>query len=159
MSRSGKIPKRNIKPDPVYNSRLVARFINRVMRSGKKTVAQKQVYKALELVNQKTNQDPLLVFRVAIENIKPIMEVRARRVGGAAYQVPISVRSDRKQSLAIRWLIEYANQRPNKEYHTYAEKLAAELIDAANSQGLAMKKKEITHKMAEANKAFAHFRW
>jgi small subunit ribosomal protein S7 len=129
------------------------------MRSGKKTVAQKQVYKALELVNQKTNQDPLLVFRVAIENIKPIMEVRARRVGGAAYQVPISVRSDRKQSLAIRWLIEYANQRPNKEYHTYAEKLAAELIDAANSQGLAMKKKEITHKMAEANKAFAHFRW
>lgn len=159
MARSGIVRKREITPDPLYGDKLVGRFINRVMKDGKKTVAQKQVYGALNLIKEKLNQDSLLVFRQAIENVKPQMEVRSRRVGGAAYQVPMPVRGDRRESLAIRWLILAARKRPNKEFHTFAEKLAAELIDAFNNQGGAIKKKEDTHRMAEANKAFAHFRW
>jgi len=159
MARSGFVKKREITPDPLYGDKLLGRFINRVMKDGKKTAAQKQVYGALNLIKEKLNQDSLLVFRQAVENVKPQMEVRSRRVGGAAYQVPMPVRGDRRESLAIRWLILAARKRPNKEFHTFAEKLAAELIDAFNNQGGAIKKKEDTHRMAEANKAFAHFRW
>lgn len=129
------------------------------MHSGKKGAAQKQVYQALELLKEKLKQDPLLIFNKAIENVKPQMEVRSRRVGGAAYQVPTPVRAERRESLAIRWLIEAALNRPSREFHTFAEKLATELTDAFNNTGGAIKKKEDTHKMAEANKAFAHFRW
>ncbi|RJR24943.1 30S ribosomal protein S7 [Candidatus Microgenomates bacterium] len=159
MARSGTIKKREIQPDPIYNDKLLAKFINRVMRSGKKTIAEKQIYDSLEMIKEKTNQDPLLVFRQAVDNVKPQMEVRSRRVGGAAYQVPMSVRGERKESLAIRWIILSAQKKSNSEFHTFAEKLAAELIDAYNNQGGAIKKKEDTHRMAEANKAFAHFRW
>lgn len=159
MSRSGKTKKREIVPDPVYNDSLVTSFINRAMRDGKKNATQKQVYDALKLIGQKLKQDPIMVFRQAVENVKPQMEVRSRRLGGAAYQVPMPVRGDRKQSLAIRWIVLAAQKRPNKEYHTFAEKLSSELIDAFNNTGLAIKKKEDTYRMAEANKAFAHFRW
>lgn len=160
MARSGSIKtRRDVASDPVYNDRLLAKFINRVMRSGKKTAAQNQVYRALENIKQKLNQDPLLVFHQAIENAKPQMEVRSRRVGGAAYQVPASVRSERRESLAIRWLIQAAQKRANSEFHSFAEKLTAEFTDAFNNTGGAIKKKEDTHKMAEANKAFSHFRW
>ncbi len=159
MSRSGQTKKREILPDPVLGDILVAKFINRVMYSGKKSIAQKNVYKALDKIKEKLNQDGLLVFRQAIENIKPQMEVRSRRVGGAAYQVPAPVKGDRKESLAIRWLIQAAKKRPNKEYHTFTDKLVAELLDAYNNIGGAIKKKEDTHRMAEANKAFSHFRW
>lgn len=137
----------------------MSRFINRAVRNGKKSVAQKNIYKALEKIKAKLNQDGLLVFRQAIENIKPQMEVRSRRVGGAAYQIPMPVKGDRKESLAIRWLIQSALKRPNKDYHTFVDKLVAELIDAYNNTGGAIKKKEDTHRMAESNKAFAHFRW
>lgn len=129
------------------------------MKNGKKEAAKKQVYGALEIIKNKLNQDPLMVFRQAIENARPQMEVRSRRVGGAAYQVPAPVRGDRKDSLAIRWIIQAAQKRPSSEFRTFAEKLSAELIDAFNNTGGAVKKKEDTHKMAEANKAFAHFRW
>ena len=159
MSRAGAIKKREILPDPLYGDVILTCFINRVMRSGKKSAAQKQVYGAFELVKNKLNQDAAMVFRQAIENVKPQMEVRSRRIGGAAYQVPLPVRGDRKQSLAIRWLIQAAQKRPSKEFHTFAEKLAAELIDAYNNIGGAIKKKEDTHRMAESNKAFSHFRW
>lgn len=159
MPRSGPVKKRILPPDPIYNSRLVTRLINRVMKDGKKTVAQKQVYKAFELIAQKTKKNPLEIFTKALDNIKPTMEVRPRRVGGAAYQVPMPVRGDRRESLAIRWLVLYARQRPNSEYHHFYEKLAAEILDAFKNQGGAVKKKEEVHKMAEANKAFAHFRW
>jgi small subunit ribosomal protein S7 len=159
MARSGSAKKRKISPDPVFGDILLAKFINRVMRSGKKTLAQKAVYDALKKIQEKLNQDGLLVFRQAIENVKPQMEVRSRRVGGAAYQVPMPVRGDRKESLAIRWLIQAAQKRPNKEFHTFTDKLVAEIIDAYNNTGLAIKKKEDTHRMAEANKAFSHFRW
>ena len=159
MARSGTIRKREIISDPIYKDRLLSKFINRVMRSGKKTVAQNQVYGALDLVKEGLKQDPLLVFRQAIENVKPQMEVRSRRVGGAAYQVPMPVRGERKESLAIRWVIQSAQKRSNGEFHSFAEKLAAEVMDAFNNQGGAVKKKEDTHRMAEANKAFAHFRW
>lgn len=159
MPRSGGIKKREIKPDPVYKDELLSSFINRAMRSGKKTAAQKQIYGALDLIKSKINQDPIMVFRQAVENVKPQMEVRSRRIGGAAYQVPTSVRGDRKQSLAIRWLIQAAQKRPSKEFHTFAEKLAVELIDAFNNTGSAIKKREDTHRMADANKAFSHFRW
>lgn len=157
--RGKRAPRRQIPPDPVYNSVLVHRLINRSMRDGKKTVARKQVYAALEKIRQETGQDPLEVLDAAMENVKPAMEVRSRRVGGAAYQVPMPVRSERRISLAIRWLIQYANARSNKEYRTYANKLAAEIIDAANNQGAAVEHKQRVHKMAEANQAFAHFRW
>lgn len=159
MSRSGAIKKRPVNADPLYQDTILTSFINRVMKSGKKTAAQKQVYSALDLVKAKLGQDPMLVFRQAIENIKPQMEVRSRRIGGAAYQVPMPVRGERKQSLAIRWLIQAARKRSSKEFHTFAEKLSVELIDAFNNTGGAIKKKEDTHRMAESNKAFAHFRW
>jgi len=159
MPRTGAVRKKIISPDPIYKSRLVTRLINRVMKEGKKTVAQRQVYQALDLVKEKTKKDPLEVFGQAVENVKPTMEVRPRRVGGAAYQVPIPVKGDRRESLAIRWLILAAKARPNKEYHCFWEKLAAELIDASQNSGGAFKKKEDIYRMAEANKAFAHFRW
>jgi len=159
MPRGRQVKKRIVPEDLIYQSRLVTKLINRVMRNGKKEVAQKQVYRAFDLVKEKTKLEPILVFNKALENVKPSMEVRPRRIGGAAYQVPMPVKGERKESLAIRWLVLAAQARPNKEYHTFAEKLAAELIDAFNNTGGAVKKKEDTHKMAEANKAFAHFRW
>jgi len=159
MSRSGKIKKRETTPDPIYNDLVVASFVNRTMRSGKKSAAQKQIYGALEIIKEKLKQDPLIAFHQAIENVKPQMEVRSRRLGGAAYQVPMPVRGERKQSLAIRWIVQSARKKPNKEFHSFAEKLSSELIDAFNNTGSAIKKKEDTHRMAEANKAFAHFRW
>lgn len=157
--RGKKAPKRIISPDPVYGSTTVARIINKVMRDGKKSVAQKQVYNALDLIAEKTGQDPLMTLKLALENVKPIMEIRARRIGGAAYQVPMPVRVDRRLTLAIRWLVSYANTRPNSEYKTFSAKLAQELIDAASNQGPAVKQRETVHRQAEANQAFAHFRW
>jgi len=159
MPRKGPVKKRILPLDLIYQSRLVSRLINRVMKDGKKSVAQKQVYQAFELIKEKTKQHPLEVFTKALENVKPKMEVRPRRIGGAAYQVPMPVRGDRRESLAIRWLVLYARQRSNSEYHHFYEKLAAEILDAAQNQGGAVKKKEEVHRMAEANKAFAHFRW
>lgn len=159
MPRSGFVKKREIPEDPVYKSKLLTKLINRVMRSGKKSVAQNQVYKAFDLVKEKSQQDPLLVFNKALENIKPTMEVRPRRIGGAAYQVPTPVKGSRRESLAVRWLIMTALQRPSREFHTFAEKLAAEILEASENSGGAVKKKEDTHRMAEANRAFAHFRW
>lgn len=158
MSRTGKTKKRNIEADPIYNNKLLNRFINRTMRDGKKTVAQKQVYQALDIIKGQ-NLDPLQVFQMAISNIGPKMEVRPRRIGGASYQVPTEVRGERRLSLAIRWLIAAARNRLNKQYHTFAEKLAAELIDAYNNTGEAIKKRDLMLRNAEANKAFAHFRW
>ena len=157
--RSGKAPRRVLTPDPMYGSRLVTRLINKVMMSGKKTVAQKQVYQAFQSIEEKSGKNPLSVYEQALANVSPRMEVRPRRVGGASYQVPVEVRGDRKEALAIRWLINAARSRSNKEYRTFGNKLASELLDAANGQGAAIKKKEDTLKMAEANRAFAHFRW
>lgn len=145
-------------PDPLYGSRLVTRFISRLIKDGKKQLAQKLVYKTFEQLKGK-GQDPIKTFEAAIQNVGPRMEVRPRRVGGASYQVPMEVRGDRRTSLAIRWLIEAAKKRPNREYHTFDTKLAAEFSDAAQNQGEAVRKRDLTHKMAEANKAFAHFRW
>lgn len=159
MPRAGKIRKREVSPDPIYNDKLLGKFVNRVMRSGKKSVAEKVVNQTLAKIKEKLGQDALLVFHQAVENVKPQMEVRSRRVGGAAYQVPMPVRGDRRESLAIRWIILAAQKKPNNEYHTFADKLTAELIDAYSNQGGAIKKKEDTHRMAESNKAFAHFRW
>lgn len=150
---------RPIKPDPLYGSPQVTRLINRIMRQGKKTVAQTQVYRALDVVKEKTEKPPLDTFEQALNNILPKMEVRSRRVGGAAYQVPMPVRNHRALSLAMRWLVIEATKRPSTQYHTFADKLAAEIIDAAAGQGGAIQKKVTAHKMAEANKAFAHFRW
>lgn len=159
MSRTGKTAKRKLgEPDPIYNSRLLARFINRAMRDGKKSVAQKEIYTALEDIKSK-NQNPIEVFEKAVQNVAPRMEVRPRRVGGASYQVPVEVRGDRRISLAIRWLIQAANNRPSKQYHTFAEKLSAELMDVLNNAGEAVKKRDLMHRNAEANKAFSHFRW
>jgi len=159
MPRSGAIKKREVLEDSVYKSKLISKLINRTMRSGKKQVAEKQIYRAFDLVKEKSKSDPLVVFNKAMDNIRPLMEVRPRRIGGAAYQVPMPVRGDRRDSLAIRWLITATLARPSREYHTFAEKLAAELIDAFNGLGGAVKRREDTHKMAEANKAFSHFRW
>jgi small subunit ribosomal protein S7 len=159
MPRKGPVKKRETIPDPVYGSKLLAKLINRTMREGKKSVAQAQVYQAFEMIKEKDKKDPVQVFNQAVNNIKPSMEVRPRRIGGAAYQVPMPVRGLRRESLAIRWLIQAAQARPNKEYHTFAKKLHAELIDASNNTGGAVKKKEDIHRLAEANKAFAHFRW
>jgi len=159
MSRRGQAKKITIEPDLIYKSRLVTKLINQAMRSGKKNAAQRQVYNAFSLVAKGQEQKPLDIFNQAVENIKPQMEVRSRRIGGAAYQVPAPVRGPRKESLAIRWLIKMARERSSKEYHTFAEKLAAEILDAYNNTGGAVKKKENIHRMAEANKAFAHFRW
>lgn len=160
MTRSGRTKKRLLATDPVHNSRQVMRLINRVMKDGKKQIALKQVYRALEIIQEKQKEsNPLEIFQQALENIKPSMEVRSRRVGGAAYQVPMPVKGDRKESLAIRWLVLAARSRPNQEYHTFAEKLAAEIIAAFNKEGGAVKKREETYRMAESNRAFAHFRW
>ena len=156
MPRKGPVPRRDVLPDPVYNSKIVARFINKVMLSGKKGVAEKVVYDAFENIRTKTGKDPLEVFDTALKNVMPVLEVRARRVGGANYQVPVEVRAERRLTLGIRWIVNYARLRGEK---TMKERLANELMDAANNMGAAIKKKEDTHKMAEANKAFAHYRW
>ena len=159
MSRVGKTKKRIIPPDLLYQNHLVAKLINRSMKNGKKTAAEKEIYRAFTLLKRKTGKEALELFDQALAKIKPNVEVRSRRVGGAAYQIPVPVRGERRESLGIRWLIEAARRRANKEYHHFAEKLAAEIMDAVNSQGGAVKKKEDVHKMAEANRAFAHFRW
>ncbi|MBU0569766.1 30S ribosomal protein S7 [Patescibacteria group bacterium] len=159
MPRRGQAKPRQIAPDPIYKNRIVAKLINRSMREGKKSVAEKQVYGAFEIIKEKTKEDPIKVFSSALGNIKPTMEVRARRVGGAAYQVPMSVRGVRRESLGIRWLIEEARKRSNSEYHTFAEKLAAEIIDASKGESGAVKKRQNIERMAEANRAFSHFRW
>lgn len=159
MARSQKIiKKRDIEVDPIYGNKLLARFINRVMRSGKKSTAQAQVYKAFELIKEK-GQDPLKVFEQALANVSPRMEVRPRRVGGASYQVPIEVRGERRVSLAIRWIIAATTKRSSKEFHSFAQKLAAELLDILNNQGEAIRKRDTMHRSAEANRAFSHFRW
>lgn len=159
MPRAGKVAKRVLQPDVVYNSRLVTRFVNRMMVDGKKSIAQNLFYKALEGIEKEMGKNPLTVFETAVANVSPRMEVRPRRVGGASYQIPVEVRGDRKEALAIRWLIAAARARSNKEYHTFDKKLAAELLDAAESKGAALKKKEDAQRAAEANRAFAHFRF
>ena len=156
MPRRGHITKRDVLPDPLYNDKIVTKLINNVMYDGKKSVGQKIVYGAFEILREKTGKDPLEVFEAAMNNIMPVLEVKARRIGGATYQVPIEVRPDRRQALGMRWLIDYARKRGEK---TMKERLAGELLDAANNTGSSVKKKEDTHKMAEANKAFAHYRW
>ena len=156
MPRKGPVPKRDVLPDPVYHSKTVTKFINKVMLSGKKSVAQRVVYDAFDTIREKTGQDPLEVFETALRNVMPVLEVKARRVGGANYQVPVEVRAARRMTLGIRWLVGYARLRGEK---TMEARLSAELMDAANNTGAAIKKKEDTHKMAEANKAFAHYRW
>lgn len=148
-----------VKPDVVHGSILISKLINHIMKDGRKSVAAKQVYNCLDIIAEKTKVDPLEYLTTALENVKPELEIRSRRVGGANYQVPMPVRADRKESLAIRWVLDASDARPNKTFHSYAEKLAAELMEAHENQGGAMKKKFDTHKMAEANKAFAHFRW
>lgn len=157
--RSKRAVLQTIEPDLVYGSTKVSRFINYVMRDGKKSVAQKQVYAALEALAAETKKKPLEVLESVIESVAPQMEVRSRRVGGAAYQVPMPVRPRRAFSLALRWLIQEARKRPNKQFHTFAEKLTAEMLDALQNQGGAVQRRVTSHRMAEANKAFAHFRW
>ena len=156
MPRRGQISKRDVLPDPLYNSKLVTKLINNVMEDGKKGVAQKIVYEAFKAVEEKLGQNPLEVFNEALENVMPVLEVKARRVGGSTYQVPMEVRAERRQTLGLRWLILFARKRGEK---TMAERLAGEIVDAKNSAGGAFKKKEETHRMAEANKAFAHYRY
>ena len=156
MPRKGNVPKREVLPDPVYGSVVVAKLINSVMLDGKKGVAQKIVYDAFDQVKEKTGEDPMEVFEKAMNNIMPVLEVKARRIGGANYQVPIEVRAERRQTLGLRWLTKYTRARGER---TMADRLANELMDAANNTGASVKKKEDTHKMAEANKAFAHFRF
>src|SRR3989344_7546008 len=154
MPRRKKTLTKNIEQDPLYKNRIITKLINRSMRQGKKSVAQKQVYKAFELIKEKSKDDPVKIFSKALENIKPNMEVRPRRVGGAAYQVPMPVRGPRKESLAIRWLIFAARALPNKEFHTYGEKLAKEIIEAKAGEGGALKKRQEVERVAEANRAF-----
>ncbi|MBQ5661974.1 MAG: 30S ribosomal protein S7 [Clostridia bacterium] len=156
MSRRGQISKRDVLPDPLYNSKLVTKLINNIMYDGKKGVAQTIVYDAFKIVEEKIGQNPLEVFTEALENVMPVLEVKARRVGGSNYQVPMEVRADRRQTLGLRWITAYSRSRGER---TMAERLAAEIIDAKNSTGGAFKKKEDVHKMAEANKAFAHYRY
>ena len=156
MPRRGTVPKREVLPDPLYSSTLVTKFINSMMFGGKRSTAQSIMYGALNVVQQKTQDDPLKIFKKAIDNVKPALEVKSRRVGGSNYQVPIEVNPARRTSLALRWLIGYARKRPER---SMTQKLAAEIVDAANLRGAAVKKREDTHKMAEANKAFAHYRW
>ena len=156
MPRRGRISKRDVLPDPLYNSKLVTKLVNNVMLDGKKGVAQKIVYEAFEAIEAKTGENALEVFKAALENIMPSLEVKARRVGGSTYQVPMDVRAERRQTLGLRWLILFARKRGE---HTMAERLAGEILDAKNSAGGAFKKKEETHRMAEANKAFAHYRY
>lgn len=159
MARRGQAKTRKILPDPIYGNSLVTKLVNRSMKDGKKSVVEKEVYGAFEIIAEKTKDEPMNVFNQALENIKPTMEVRPRRVGGAAYQVPMSVRGPRRESLGIRWLVTAANSRSNSEYHTYAEKLAAEIMDAAKGEGVAVKKRQDIERVAESNRAFAHFRW
>ncbi len=156
MPRRGRVAKRDVLPDPLYNSKLVTRLINNIMLDGKKGVAQKIVYDAFEIIKEKTGKEPLEAFEEAMENIMPMLEVKARRVGGATYQVPMEVRPERRQTLGLRWLTNYARSRSES---TMRERLSGEIMDALNNSGGAYKKREDTHKMAEANKAFAHFRW
>ena len=156
MPRKGFIAKREVLPDPIYNSKVVTKLINNVMLDGKKTVAQEIVYGAFDIIKEKEQKDPLEVFETALNNIMPVLEVKARRVGGATYQVPLEIRPERRQTLGLRWLVLYARKRNEK---TMAEKLAGEIIDATNQNGAAYKKKEDTHRMAEANKAFAHYKF
>jgi len=156
MPRKREVKKREILPDPKYHDTMTAKFINGVMRRGKKSSAEGTFYRALDIIKDRTHSDPIKIFSQAMNNVKPLIEVRPRRVGGATYQVPVEVRPERKVALAIRWIIGFAKQRSEK---TMEEKLSAELMDAANNLGAAIKKKEDTHKMAEANKAFAHYRW
>lgn len=157
--RSKKASKRLLSPDPIYGSRLLSRFINKVMVDGKKSTSQAQVYKAMEQIKEQTKEDPVSIFEKALQNVSPKMEVRPRRVGGASYQVPVEVRGDRKEALSIRWIIAGARARSNKEFHSFAQKLAAELIDTANGTGAAIKKRDDMQKAANANRAFSHFRW
>ena len=156
MPRRGQISKRDVLPDPLYNSKLVTKLINNIMLDGKKGVAQKIVYDAFEIINAKEGENALDVFTAALENVMPVLEVKARRVGGSTYQVPMEVRAERRQTLGLRWLTNFSR---NRSERTIAERLAAEILDAKNSAGGAFKKKEETHRMAEANKAFAHYRY
>ena len=156
MSRKGTLSKREILPDPIYKSKLAAKFVNCLMKKGKKSVAQSILYEALEIIREKSKEDPLTVFQKALNNVKPVVEVKSRRVGGSTYQVPTEVRPSRSQALSIRWIISYAKDRGEK---SMAAKLAGELMDASQRRGAAVKKKDDTHRMAEANKAFAHYRW
>ena len=156
MPRRGRISKRDVLPDPMYGSKLVTKLVNNIMYDGKKGVAQTIVYDAFAIIEEKIGQNPLEVFQEALDNLKPALEVKARRVGGSTYQVPMEVRPERQQTLALRWLVAYSR---NRSERTMAERLAAEIMDAKNSMGVAFKKREETHRMAEANKAFAHYRY
>lgn len=156
MPRRREVPERVVLPDPRYNSQLVSRFINCIMKSGKKSVAESLIYDAFDMIEQKINESPLKIFEKAVENVKPVIEVKSRRVGGSTYQVPTEVRPSRRTALAIRWIIGFSRSRAEKGM---AQKLAGELLDATNNRGASAKKREDTHKMAEANKAFAHYRW
>lgn len=156
MPRRREVPKRVVLADPKFNDRLVTKFVNGIMRDGKKSVAEQLVYRAFDVLAERSGEDALEVFKRAMENTRPMLEVKSRRVGGSTYQVPVEVRAERRNTLAIRWLVSYARNRNEK---TMEERIAAELMDAANNRGSAVKKKEDTHRMAEANKAFAHYRW
>ena len=156
MPRRREVAKRKILPDPKFQDRLLAKFINDMMRKGEKAVAERVAYRALDLVQQRTNDDPIKIFKKALDNVKPVLEVKSRRVGGATYQVPVEVRSVRRQALGIRWIITAARERNEK---TMTERLSAELLDASNNRGNAVKKREDVHRMAEANRAFSHYRW
>ncbi|EIJ80023.1 30S ribosomal protein S7 [Bacillus methanolicus PB1] len=156
MPRKGPVAKRDVLPDPIYNSKLVTRLINKMMIDGKRGKAQTILYSAFDIIRERTGKDPMEVFEQALKNIMPVLEVRARRVGGANYQVPVEVRPDRRTTLGLRWLVNYARLRGEK---TMEERLANEILDAANNTGASVKKREDTHKMAEANRAFAHYRW
>ena len=156
MPRKGSVPKRDVLPDPVYKSKVVTKFINKVMLSGKKGVAEKVVYDAFDIIKEKEQKNPLEVFEEALNNVMPVLEVKARRIGGATYQVPLEIRPERRQTLGLRWLVSYARKRHEK---TMSEKLAGEIMDAVAGNGGAFKKKEDMHKMAEANKAFAHYKF
>ncbi|MDR3120321.1 MAG: 30S ribosomal protein S7 [Clostridiales bacterium] len=156
MPRKGHIPKRDVLPDPLYNDKVVTKLIHNIMLDGQKGVSQKICYDAFDIIKQKTGKEPLDVFRQALDNIMPVLEVKARRVGGATYQVPLEVRPDRKQALGLRWLVDFSRRRGER---TMKERLAGEIMDAVNGAGGAAKRREDTHKMAEANRAFAHYRW
>ena len=156
MPRRSGVPKRDVLPDPVYNSKVITKLVNQVMLDGKKGTAQKIVYGAFDIVKEKMNLEPIDVFTQALENIKPVLEVKARRVGGSTYQVPIEIRPDRRQTLAIRWMVAFARKRSEK---TMAERMAGEIMDAYNNAGSAIRRKEERHKTAEANRTFAHYRW
>ena len=156
MPRKGPATKREIQPDPIYQNPLVTQLINKILSSGKKQLAERTVYKALEVISERTANDPVITLRKAVENARPLLETRSRRVGGASYQVPVEVRAGRVTTLALRWLVNYARQRRE---HSMADRLVGEIMDAAGGQGAAVKRREDMHKMAEANKAFAHYRW